>query len=187
MKKEEWKPIEGYEGIYEISNMGHIRSHDRYLPKVVRGTPCISFYKGCVLSPGDNGHGYLFVYLRLNGNIKRFYIHRLVASHFLPKIEGKDFINHKDGDKTNNNVENLEWCTIAENNLHKFRVIKHFTSLSGKPNQKNRKKIGYFKNGILVETFNGLREASTKLNINYTNLSMICNGKRKSTLDIRII
>lgn len=185
--EEIWKAIEGYEGLYEISNIGNVRSVDRYIHKVERGTPCVSFCRGRILSPGDNGKGYQFVLLNYKGKSKSYYIHRLVAMAFIPRVKGKDYINHKDGNKKRNNVDNLEWCTTAENNEHKMKVIKHFTSLLGRSNVKNRKKIGLFKNGVLVEKFDSLKEASVKLHLNYNNISMICNGKRVSTYDIRKI
>lgn len=185
--KEIWKPISGFEGLYEVSNKGRIRSLDRMIKIEEKGTSYIQFRRGRILKNGDNGHGYKFVHLCFDNRAHRVYIHRVVANAFLPLVEGKDFINHKDGNKANNVVTNLEWCTCAENNEHKIRVLKHTGDRKGKPILKNRKKIGLFKNGLMIASFGSLREASISLGWNYNNLSSICSGKRKANIDVRRI
>ena len=188
MKEEIWKPIKGYEGYYEVSSHGTIRSVDRVVKKKNRGDSySMVLLRGRNMQPGDNGHGYKFLYLKKNGTSKRVYVHRVVAEAFIHKIDGKDYINHIDGNKSNNIVDNLEWCTIRENNDHKMYVLKHFTSTKGKNNFKNMKKIGLFKEGVLVEVFNSLYEASDRLKMNYSNLSSICHGKRKSKLSVKCL
>lgn len=102
--------IEGYEGIYKVSNLGNVFSFDRK----------VGFYNKptSIISPNDNGFGYLAVSLAINGKNKSFYIHRLVACAFLENKGQKCQVNHIDGIKFNNNVENLEWCTRKENMKH---------------------------------------------------------------------
>lgn len=185
--KEIWQPIKNYEGLYEVSNLGQIRSVDRMVASHKGKTPYTQFRKGRIIRQADNGRGYKFIYLSSTFGKSRVYIHRAVANAFLPLVEGKDFINHKDGNKANNVVTNLEWCTCAENNEHKVRVLKHTGDRKGKPILKNRKKIGLFKNGLMVASFGSLREASISLGWNYNNLSSICSGKRKANIDVRRI
>jgi len=111
--KEEWKPITGFEGTYEISSLGSVR----VIPAGRR------FPAGYVMKPRLGAWGYLYVNLSKNGKrIKTLKIHRLVAQHFIPNPDNKVDVNHKDGDKQNNLIPNLEWATKSENTLHAFRT-----------------------------------------------------------------
>ena len=103
---EEWRPVVGYEGLYEVSNTGRVRSVDRFYYRL---------HKGKVLSPTKDRYGYLTVTLNCNGKSKTIKIHRLVAQAFLPNPDNLPQVNHKDEDKTNNNVTNLEWCDAKYN------------------------------------------------------------------------
>ena len=105
---EEWKEIPGYEGLYEVSNTGQVRSLDRY-----DNRNC--FRKGKVLSPGKDTNGYLQVILSCNGKHKSIKVHRLIAQAFIPNPDNLPEINHKNEDKTNNRVDNLEWCDATYN------------------------------------------------------------------------
>ena len=100
---EEWKSIPGYEGLYEVSSYGRVRSLDRYDSR-----NCLR--SGCILKQKNNGNGYLICSLSKNGIVKNKYIHRLVAEAFIPNPSNIKDVNHKDEDKTNNIVDNLEWC-----------------------------------------------------------------------------
>lgn len=117
MKKEIWKDIEGYEGLYQASNTGFIRSLDRIvIDKNGRSVP----YKGKVLSGTDNGRGYLKVALQQGGRETRkvVKVHRIIAQTFIPNPENKPEVNHINCIKTDNRVENLEWNTESENSIH---------------------------------------------------------------------
>jgi hypothetical protein len=115
---EQWKPVVGFVGFYEVSNYGNIRS----LGRVRNGrSGCNRSCPGKRLSPTLSGRGYQSVQLWSASASGRKYIHRLVADAFLPNPEGKSEVNHKDGNKLNNHITNLEWATPSENKLHAFR------------------------------------------------------------------
>lgn len=113
MIKEEWRDITGYEGLYQVSNLGRVKSLEREIGHRYAGQTRTIPEK--IMNVCDNGNGYKTIHLRKNGKRKVRYIHRLVAECFLPPIEGKNYINHKDYDITNNAADNLEWCTQKEN------------------------------------------------------------------------
>jgi len=115
--KEIWKDIDGYEGYYQVSNMGRVRSVDRVVEHN-KGGYCQ--LKGRLLKLYTTKKGYDRVNLNKNGKIKFFLVHRLVTQAFIPNPESKPQVNHIDGVKTNNNVSNLEWCTPSENIKHSF-------------------------------------------------------------------
>lgn len=108
-----WVDIEGYEGLYQVSNFGRVRSLDRIGDNG-------RIYKGVTKALSDNGRGYLQVNLKIKGKQRNLYIHRLVAQAFIPNPENKPEVNHIDGDKSNNFVSNLEWVTHVENVKHCF-------------------------------------------------------------------
>jgi len=110
---ENWKDIEGYKSIYQVSNLGRVKSLDRY---VQEKTGKAYFLNGKILSP--KGKRYLRVSLSAKSKIEQVEIHRLVAKAFINNIDSKPQVNHKDGNRYNNNVNNLEWCTAKENVRH---------------------------------------------------------------------
>ena len=111
--KEIWKPIDGFEN-YEVSNLGRVKS----------------LKYGKILKPQNNGNGYLFVHLCRNGKSKQFCVHRLVATAFIPNPKGFKQVNHRDEVKTNNCVENLEFCNAKYNNSYGTRMEKVAAALS---------------------------------------------------------
>lgn len=99
---EEWVQIKEAEEGYKVSSLGRVI------------TP-----RGRIMSPGDNGHGYLYLFCKhKNGKYKRHYIHRLVCSHFLENPDNLKYVNHRDSDKSNNRVDNLEWVSAKQNTKH---------------------------------------------------------------------
>ena len=115
---EVWKDVKGFEGLYEISNFGRCKSKKRK-------TKTISIFKDRLLTPKLSQNGYLRYGLSKNGVVKSHLIHRLVAIHFIDNTENKPQINHINGIKTDNMVENLEWATSSENLLHKFNKLNY--------------------------------------------------------------
>ena len=110
--EEIWKDIEGYEGRYKVSNKGRVLSVGRYKQNHTKR----QYVEEKVISNYiNNKNGYVYVYLCKDGKYKNCRIHRLVAKAFIPNPNSFQQVNHVDGDKTNNNVENLEWCTASYN------------------------------------------------------------------------
>lgn len=116
---EEWASIKNWEGFYEVSNTGKIRSVDRL---VVYSNNKRRVYKGIIKKLSTDKDGYLKVNLYNKDKNECNKVHCFVANAFLPKIDGKDKINHKDGNKKNNNVSNLEWVTHEENMYHASKM-----------------------------------------------------------------
>ena len=115
MTEEIWRPVVGYEGLYEVSSYGRVRSLDRYDRRN-------QFRKGKLLKNKDNGNGYLICSLSKNGIIKNKYIHRLVVEAFIERPDGLYEVNHKDENKKNNSVDNLEWCDRKYNNTYGTKI-----------------------------------------------------------------
>lgn len=161
---EVWKDVAGYEGYYKVSNQGNVYSVER----IIRGKK----YGGLVLKPIYNKDGYVRVYLYENGIMQTKSIHRLVAEAFIPNPNNYLEINHKDEDKTNNYVENLEWCTREHNINHGTRNEK-----AGLAQSKRVKAINVETGEVL--TFSSTMEAGRK-GYGSGSVSSACRGVYKS-------
>lgn len=118
---ERWLPIPGYEGHYEVSEAGRIRSLDRYVEHSRSGR---QFVAGRVLVARIDRKGYWRLTLSLDGHVKCWAVHRALMAAFMPRPDWQQMhVNHKDGVTTNNSLQNLEWCTASENRLHSYRVL----------------------------------------------------------------
>ena len=159
-KVEEWKDIKGYEGRYQISSFGRVKSLNYHGEHIER-----------ILKPEITPKGYLRIDLRKNGKKGKYLIHRLVAINFIENPNNYPQVNHKDEDKTNNKVENLEWCNNSYNcNYGTFREKVSKSS-------KRKREIICITTG---KKFNSLIEAEKEYNIKYQNISECCRGKRKT-------
>ena len=161
MIEEIWRPIEGYEGLYEVSNTGRVRSLDMY---VKCGYGSYRLRKGKVLSPVIKDNGYLQVGLYYNGKYKMFLVHRLVAQAFIENFDNLPEVNHLDEDKSNNSVDNLEWCDRSYN-------LKYGTVRIRSINTKIKK-------GYVNEENVGLSKEEYKKKYYQENKDKICDNMR---------
>ena len=157
--EENWKDIEEYEGLYQISDKGRIKS--------------IGYGKERILNLKRNTKGYLQVNLSKNGEHKWCLIHRLVALAFLSNPNNLPQVNHKDEDKTNNKVENLEWCDSKYNNNYGTKIQRQSEKIS-KP------VLQYTKDGKFVKEWKSATYAGNILQFFSTYITKCCKGKCKS-------
>lgn len=179
----EWRPVKDYEGLYEVSNLGQVRSLN---------------YKGNgyirELKTHPNNRGYLTLLLTKDSTSSRKLVHRLVAEAFIPNPENKLEVNHIDGNKANNSVNNLEWATRQENNVHALNTGlrtalagKHASFYGKRHTEQTRKKMSqnsvYSKRIRCIETgdiYKSIQEASNITGVNRNSISAVCRGKYKT-------
>lgn len=175
MKKEYWRPVVGYEGLYEVSNLGRIKSFDTYR-KGPNGS--IRIYKGRILKPFINGRGYLQVTLSKNGTHKKFQVHRLVALHFLPNPSNLPEVNHKDENKLNNSVDNLEWCDRLYN-------VRYGTGIERQKKKqlndikKSKSVLQYDLEGNFIKEWKSTMECGRN-GFDHGHIADCCRGERKT-------
>lgn len=160
MNKEIWKDIEGYEGLYQISNYGNIVSLNYNHTKKRKELIC------------EINNGYCKIGLCKNNKTKRYMVHRLVAKAFIDNPYNKNQVNHIDGNKQNNRVDNLEWVTPKENTEHSI-----------KNSLRKMKKIKMINknNNEIIYVFENIIELRQKIKLNrYEHINDCCNGARKS-------
>ena len=162
---EKWRDIENYEGLYQISNYGRIMSFPR------RGTS--SHLR--ILEPRKN-KGYLQVGLHKNKKEKKFFIHQLVAKAFIRNLERKPQVNHIDGNKENNKVDNLEWCNNSENQIHAYKI--------GLKKKRSFEIIQYTLDMKRVKKWNCVSEIEKSTGFHYQNISACCKNKQKTAYRI---
>ena len=125
------KPVPGYEGYYEVDNLGRVFSVDRIIQVNDNGRIYDKPIHGAMLKQTNHSRGYKTVSLTKYGKTKQEYVHRIVASAFIPNPDNLPAVNHKDEDKTNNFVDNLEWCTVSYNNTYGEKTKKQAEKKSG--------------------------------------------------------
>lgn len=163
-----WKPIAGFEGRYEVSNEGVIRSLDITIQCRGKGT---RVHKGKILPYRANNRGYLMVKLTKDNVTKQCLVHRVVAEAFIDNPSSKPQVNHIDGDITNNSYQNLEWVTDNENKAHSA------ISVGGTQRPKKAVRVVCVASGEMM-TFDGLREAERKLSLEHKCSLNVLQGKQ---------
>ena len=173
------KPIKGFEGLYEISDDGYVISLSRVLP-----TPTANYTLKERKTKGyKTKKGYFAFDFRRRGG-KCVFVHKLVAEAFIPNPENKPQINHKDGNKENNCVENLEWCNNSENQIHAFKNGLQKSNFKHPNSKLTYEDVIYIKRnyqkGILGK---GMKSLSKKFNVCYSTIQQIINGKSYKNIE----
>lgn len=153
-----WKPVVGYEGYYEVSNLGKVRS--------------LIFGKHKILKQYPDKDNYLTIRLVKDKKQKYYSVHRLVAQAFIPNTNNYPVVNHKNEIKVDNRVENLEWCTVKYNNNYGTRY---------KTSNKKTPIVQLSKDGVIIKKWDKIINASITLGINQGSIVRCCKGKLKST------
>ena len=170
--EEIWKDIEGYEGLYQVSNIGRVRSLPRVTDRLdSAGNLGRLTIKGGILKLHPIKKGYLRAAFKVGKKQKHIQVHRLVAEAFIPNPNNLPQVNHKDEDKTNNRVDNLEWCDNIYNSNYGVRSKKIAKSLSVAVDQLTM-------DGKFIRRWDSINEAAKALNTNTGAISFVCKGIR---------
>lgn len=177
---EVWRDITGYEGLYQVSNFGRVKSLKRKINHPYRSRNV----KEKILKSTVDRNGYLHINLYKNGNKKFATIHRLVATTFLNEEKYME-VNHIDGNKTNNNIKNLEWCTKSENIKHTYNKLGRKPSYRklynrGIKNKCSKKVIQLTIDNTEIKIWDCLRDVQRELKIGQPEITKCCQGKRKT-------
>ena len=168
---EVWKDVVGYEGFYQVSNKGNVRSVDRF----VRCSNSVRFYNGRILSQCEDDKGYYRVLLAVAGKHKSCQVHRLVAEAFLDNTENKPEVNHKDENPSNNSVDNLEWCDKVYN-------LGYGTGRERSIRSHRKAVLQIDVNGNLIAEHDGVNVAAEAIGKpkDATAITRCCKGKNKT-------
>lgn len=178
-----FKDLKGYEGYYKINEEGVVISVDR---TCVRGRGALSYLKGQIIKPRKDRYGYLNIKVSKNAIRKRTTVHRLVAINFIPNPENKPQVNHLDGNKENNHISNLEWCTGQENINHavlnNLRGSKKGYKIPYKVQQiLRRKPVKQLSlEGEIIKIWESQIIAAEALKLQNTHISGCCKGISKT-------
>lgn len=158
-----WKDIKNYEGLYQVSNEGRVRSLDHItLQKNFKGRMVQTKYKGRILTHGKGLKNYWRMTLSKNNVLKRFFLHQLVADAFIPNPDNKPYVDHIDGNPENNKVENLRWATTLENNRNPITLERLRESKKGYTNNEVKKVARCNDNWDVLEIYDSLKDARRK-------------------------
>ena len=175
---EEWKDVVGYEGMYQVSNHGRVKSLDREIESIRCGKEFRYTHKGMLIKAEPRNHGYLSVSLYghggKNGRFKQKSVHRLVAEAFVPNPNGFGEVNHIDEDKTNNFADNLEWCDRKHNCNHGTIIQRR--SQKATNGKKSRPIVQMGMNGEYIATFPSMAEANRTFGFAQGNIHKAIHG-----------
>ena len=163
MNNEVWKDVKDYEGHYQVSDKGRVRS--------------LKFGKERILKPRRDGWGYLQVNFCKNGEQKKFKVHRLVAQTFILNPNNLTEVNHRDEDKTNNKVENLEWCSSKYNSNYGTRTQRQSEKMTN--GKLSKPVLQYTLDGEFLKEWKSTHDVERNLGYAHTNISACCLGKYK--------
>jgi NUMOD4 motif-containing protein/HNH endonuclease len=181
MRKETWKNIDGYEGIYQVSTLGRMKSLKRETKHSIKGIQ----HEPERIMKLNKRSGYYIVGLYKDGKGKCCLVHRLVATAFIPNPDNKPCINHKNSKRDDSRVENLEWCTYSENTLHAFAVGAK-VSASGFENSRS-KPIVLINEGTNEEQIVGSQRLAAKIiNVRQSAIWRVLNGVWESVNGYKI-
>ena len=167
---EEWKDVPGYEWLYKASNLGNIKS--------------LYFWKERIIKSCSDWRGYLHLLLVKNKIRKDFKEHRLICLTFLDNPDNKKEVNHKDGNRLNNRLENLEWCTRSENEQHKYNILWQFPPLKWKfwkLHHWSKKVKQYSKGWKFIKQWESWMDIQRELWISQASISACCRWKIKTS------
>lgn len=164
---EEWKDVLGFEGFYQVSSEGNVRSVDR---KYVTSNGKERFYKGKLLTPSDAGKGYKNVMLSAKGRRATPRVCRIVAEAFVPNPKNLPQVNHKDENKSNDRADNLEWCTAKYN-------TNYGTGLKRRSQKISKKVLQFDLDGNLIAEWESISAAGKTLGIDGSHITRCCKGK----------
>ena len=177
--EEIWKDIEGYEGIYQVSNLGRVRSLDRLVPAACalsKGNQVVNYLrKGKILTghwAGTKGNEYKYVGLSKDDKPKYLRVHRLVAKAFVPNPDNLPEVNHIDEDKSNNRADNLEWVTRIQNEHHGTKIERAARTRDRRPVEALNEK------GEVVASYDRIADAAKALGISISTIWQVCNKIR---------
>ena len=174
-----WKWIDGYQNMYQVSNFGRVRSVDRDVYCEVSPNKLQHIF-GKILKQGLNKKGYPIVYLSKDGKQKTIAVHRLVAKAFIDNPLSLPQVNHKDGCKTNNNVDNLEWCDNSYNqkHAHEIGLYPTYEETMGWGRPARAVAMLDLNTGEVLKTFKTLASVKRETGINQFNVRSVCLGLR---------
>ena len=175
LPNELWKDIEGWEGLYKVSNMGRVRS----LPRLKK-TPTATYYtKDLIMPYRYSKGGYFRVALCNNYNTKNVFVHKLVANAFIG-AQGNRTVNHKNEDKSDNRADNLEYLTRADNVRYGSGIMRSAKSRVDNPNVKKTAIKQYTLDGKFIKSYISINQAMRENNIKSNNITTCCQRKRNS-------
>lgn len=176
LANEEWRAIKGYEGLYEVSNLGRVRSLDRIQSRSSwRQREFMQHYKGRILKQQRNNKGYYTVILQVHKKYDMRLVSRLVAEEFIPNPNNLPVVNHKDQVPTNNVASNLEWCTTKYNVTYANAVEMRVAKVSRPIEQLtlDGKHVAFYKSANEAQRIGGY---------DHTNIGRVIHGKQKQYL-----